>query len=656
MFKAAERQLGPGGLGALVLACSAAGVLVVTHPARADANELTVFSCHDPAGEAIGHDGWVNQRTSDLDMVAGDSCGGAGSGALRLELLANFGGYGNGARTEWVFQAPAWASIASYTLDLTGSYAIPSTGGGSGQAFVIASDESDPSYDYRNLGAGEQGAGVLSRTPPAPVQWLALDASCDGQDGPCPANARISALGLTAARILLRDPTTPSVGSLSGNLLPGSTVRGTGEADFTAADSGPGVYSAQLSIDGSPQAPVLLDSNGGWCRDLGQSGDGTRSFAHPDPCMQSVSGGVSLDTTSLADGEHTVRLTVDDASGNVSTAFNGTLTTHNAPALSSPPTITGNTPAGGQKTFTASTGSWSAPAGAGPISYGYRWQDCDVHGGECQDIPGGSAASYSPNSADGADTLRVLVTASDHDGLATASSAPTEVIAGPASGGQVGTPASALPGVANGSGASGSATVRLSGPQAFARTYPHSAFTLSGSLNGLGGAPIGGATLDVMEQVPGAAPRVVGQVQSTAAGSFQARLDNAPSRTVQIGYRAYSNDPHYAASGQVKESVSATVALRVSPPHTSATGAIVLRGRVSGPVPRGGVIVELLVHYRGAWEPFRTPRTDARGRFSARYQFQGAVGRFPFRAEVPNGQAGYPYTAGTSPTVIVRSG
>jgi hypothetical protein len=656
MFTAAETRLRSTVLRALVLICSAAGALAATLAGSARANELTVFGCHDPAGEAVGHDGWVNMRTGDLDMVAADGCAGAGQGSLSLELLPNFGGYANGARTEWVFQAPAWASIASYTLDLGGSYAIGSTGAGSGQAFVNASDESDPSYDYRNLGAGQQGPWVLSRTPPAPVQSLTLNASCDGASGPCPANNRISALYLTAARILLRDQTSPTIGSLSGNLLPGSTVRGTGEADFGAADSGPGVYSAQLSIDGVPQAPALLDSNGGRCHDLGQAGDGTRSFAHPDPCMQSLSGGVSFDTTALADGEHTIRLTVDDASGNASTAFNGTLTTHNAPALSSPPTITGSAPAGGQKTFTASTGSWSAPAGAGPISYGYRWQDCDVHGGECQDIPGGSAASYTPSSGDGGHTLRVLVTASDHDGLATANSTPSEAIAGPASSGSVGTPASALPGVANGSGASESATVRLSAPHSFARTSPRSAFTLQGSLNGPGGAPIAAATLDIIEQVAGAAPRALGQVQSTPQGSFQARLGNAPSRTVQISYRAYSNDPHYAASGQVKESVSATVALRVSPPHTSTTGTIVLRGRVSGPVPHGGVIVELLVHYRGAWEPFRTPRTDGRGRFSARYQFQGAVGRFPFRAEVPNGQAGYPYTAGTSPTVIVRSG
>ena len=76
---------------------------------------------------------------------------------------------------------------------------------------------------------------------------------------------------------------------------------------------------------------------------------------------------------------------------------------------------------------------------------------------------------------------------------------------------------------------------------------------------------------------------------------------------------------------------------------------------MSGPVPTQGVLVGLLVHYRGHWEPFRTPRTDSHGRFSVAYQFQGGVGRFPFRAQVFGGQAGFPYAHGESGTVAVTT-
>ena len=77
--------------------------------------------------------------------------------------------------------------------------------------------------------------------------------------------------------------------------------------------------------------------------------------------------------------------------------------------------------------------------------------------------------------------------------------------------------------------------------------------------------------------------------------------------------------------------------------------------RVFGPVPSQGVVVELLVHYRGHWEPFRTPRTDSSGRFTVVYQFEGGVGRFPFRALAFGGQSEFPFTHGESGAVDVTT-
>ncbi len=99
----------------------------------------------------------------------------------------------------------------------------------------------------------------------------------------------------------------------------------------------------------------------------------------------------------------------------------------------------------------------------------------------------------------------------------------------------------------------------------------------------------------------------------------------------------------------------ASVRLNVSPARIASTGSIVLRGLVAGPLPRAGVTVQLLVRYRGHWEPFRSPHTGADGRFRVRYGFQGAVGRFPFRAQVISGQAGFPYLGALSAPVIVSS-
>jgi len=77
---------------------------------------------------------------------------------------------------------------------------------------------------------------------------------------------------------------------------------------------------------------------------------------------------------------------------------------------------------------------------------------------------------------------------------------------------------------------------------------------------------------------------------------------------------------------------------------------------VQGPIPAHGVIVDLLVHYLGQWQPFRTPRTDSAGRFAVNYRFQGGVGRFPFRAQVPAGQAGFPFAQGLSRPIVVAAG
>lgn len=96
--------------------------------------------------------------------------------------------------------------------------------------------------------------------------------------------------------------------------------------------------------------------------------------------------------------------------------------------------------------------------------------------------------------------------------------------------------------------------------------------------------------------------------------------------------------------------------LTIAPRQTNSNGTIVLTGQVLGPVPREGTIVDLLVHYRGQWEPFRTPRTDAGGHFEVVYKFEGGVGRFPFRAAVPAGQAGFPFSSGYSKVVDVTAG
>lgn len=93
-----------------------------------------------------------------------------------------------------------------------------------------------------------------------------------------------------------------------------------------------------------------------------------------------------------------------------------------APVSTSPPTISG-TPQVGQ-TLTAGTGAWTG----GPASFAFQWQRCDASGVSCVDIGGATGGTYVVGSADVGSTLRVVVTATNAAGSASASSAPTAAV------------------------------------------------------------------------------------------------------------------------------------------------------------------------------------------------------------------------------------
>ena len=214
-----------------------------------------------------------------------------------------------------------------------------------------------------------------------------------------------------------------------------------------------------------------------------------------------------------------------------------------------------------------------------------------------------------------------------------------------------------LAGAPNGANASADAELRLGVPRAISRAFARRALRLPGRLVNANGQPIDGATLDVLQQVAGASrSQLVAHARTTADGSFIAIVPVGPSRLIDVAYRAFTGEAGYAAEAKVQESVRASVELNVSPRRTGPEGTITLSGNVEGPIPRQGVVVDLLVHYRGRWEPFRTPRTDSRGRFRVLYQFEGGVGRFPFRALAFGGQSGFPFSSGESGAVDVLTG
>jgi hypothetical protein len=95
-----------------------------------------------------------------------------------------------------------------------------------------------------------------------------------------------------------------------------------------------------------------------------------------------------------------------------------------APSNTSPPTISGKATVG--QTLTASTGAWD---GTQPLTYTYVWQSCNANGGACSAIAGATNGTYTLVAADRGKTLRVVVTAKNGAGSASATSVPTGVVA-----------------------------------------------------------------------------------------------------------------------------------------------------------------------------------------------------------------------------------
>ena len=304
-------------------------------------------------------------------------------------------------------------------------------------------------------------------------------------------------------------------------------------------------------------------------------------------------------------------------------------------------------------------------------------QIIDTNGGHCIPVPGHDAytwayqvpcmtsvggRTYSLNTAllpNGLHHIQVIIEDAAGNQSEVLNRTVTTENAGAGSLGALPGPGSSvlLAGAPNGSNASESATLQLGLPRSISRAFARRALRLPGRLVNSHGEAISGATLDVTEQVAGGgSSQVIAHATTGADGSFIASVPAGPSRLIDVAYRAFTGESGYAAQARIQESVRAGVQLSVSPHRTGSEGTITLSGQVDGPIPAQGVVVDLLVHYRGRWEPFRTPRTNSHGRFRVLYQFEGGVGRFPFRALAFGGQAGFAFSSGESGVVDVSTG
>jgi len=93
-----------------------------------------------------------------------------------------------------------------------------------------------------------------------------------------------------------------------------------------------------------------------------------------------------------------------------------------APDNTGQPTVSGQPQVGEE--LTANNGTWANT----PTSYTYQWQRCNSDGSSCGAIDGATGKTYGVRNADESRTLRVVVTARNADGAASAASDRTAVV------------------------------------------------------------------------------------------------------------------------------------------------------------------------------------------------------------------------------------
>ena len=174
--------------------------------------------------------------------------------------------------------------------------------------------------------------------------------------------------------------------------------------------------------------------------------------------------------------------------------------------------------------------------------------------------------------------------------------------------------------------------------------------TITGRAFGPDRQPVPGAVVHILEV---RAHQHIGQVVAGADGRFRFNVPPGPSRTMRAGIQ-WPTEGIFACGMSLTLKVRAGVRLS-APRSVRHRGRIRLTGALlGGYIPPRGKVVELQGWARGAWQVFRSVRSQRSGHFKATYRLRtGVRGVLRIRARVRS-ERGYPFTLGYSRVVRVR--
>jgi hypothetical protein len=293
----------------------------------ASAGEWVQRTCHFNS-EVLGTEGWEGADNNGYTLAPREFCEEGGGFAVFAAPADDDEPY---AGQLWTYKPPHGSTIAGGTLNasLTArngrAYVEAPVGYSSVPLLVCEYGSCEHEEGKVTLPAGASQVTVAALC--LPVEEAGKPYVCHGPETEQNPDVFSAEAEVTDPEVLLSTTATPKGSGFTGTLLRES-VSGTGTLGFTATDAGPGVYQVRVKIGGQQVLVETPNTNSGRCAAAGVSG-GVRVFNYAQPCPTETAVRAEVPTASVADGAHALDVEVEDAAGNVSTVYTGTVTTLN---------------------------------------------------------------------------------------------------------------------------------------------------------------------------------------------------------------------------------------------------------------------------------------------------------------------------------------
>jgi hypothetical protein len=311
-----------------------------------------------------------------------------------------------GERAEWTITAPQDTSLDTLTADR-----VATAGPATPEAEAVAELRTDKAIleHFKQYGAYPTYADGPIQFGLAGARSLTFGVACRG---PNTCYAGYSQYKLRHVLLGVNDELAPTfVAAPAGPMMKADTRTAIRSLSYEARDKGSGLLNHRLWVDDEEQPAEPVPGNAPQC---------VRPFTTLTPCTGAVHPTFDVDTTSMTDGDHQIRLEIRDAT-DVNKAVYGPwpITVDNLP-----PDITGLTVTGTPRV--GDTLSATALVAGQDASVAFQWLRADVDGGNLRPITGATGATYVLAPADEGHKILVRLTAGDGGGSASKTTSITD--------------------------------------------------------------------------------------------------------------------------------------------------------------------------------------------------------------------------------------